>query len=288
MNAAGVNNPSRKEPTQNTMQSSTTDQFNKQLGAHGYLQHSKKGPGNYGGSEEHPYMPNDTQSDMTKEEQEPYTRVAGKSLPNKPPYGNFSQNRNLGARNINRRIVEDNLLRNASAERERNVGNESFRNDSIPHNHSFQHKYNNTLDQRMADFYQNPPQKPQAQYRYDPKEETLQQNEDKENEDRYLEHENQYIKEFYHQHDNRNEQTQTPDPNEEHDRGRGLAKNQTFGNRDRSVQPQNSVKYNPPEVSKSVQFRQAETIPAEPQHESYSRLGNRSKEVVQDVGELYC
>jgi hypothetical protein len=114
MNASGQAKQAPPPPQQNTaMSNSTTERFNKELGKHGYLKHTA--PVNYAPPQKYSdrgqYNPNDSASAMN----EPYKREAGKTT----SQNQASKSTSLGNRNLNRRIVEDNILRNQSAERMR-------------------------------------------------------------------------------------------------------------------------------------------------------------------------
>ena len=140
--------------------SSTTDNFNKQLGQHGFLKHSKNNSSPYSsqfGNNFQGMNPVSTENEI--KEQEPYRREAGRSL----LQGNSQKNqeRNRESSSINRRIVENNILQSSGPERSPS-GEASFRKDQnnpiksseIPPSQPPQ-----TFDNRYEQFYQNPPQK---------------------------------------------------------------------------------------------------------------------------------
>lgn len=325
MNTSGAQikpNHAQIQPIQNTG-NSISDKFSKQLGQHGFLKHS--GTQNYSASSKytnHPYDPNATDSSV-REEQEPYRREAGKSQV-QGAAGN-DQNRGLGSRNINRRIVEENLLRNQSAERMRPEGN-SFRAENI-NNNSFQHKYDNTLDAKHDKFYQNKNTLKQPnldqlkndtyyaqiqkqyeqlkqekmgikQYEQQSKEQ-LEQKYDQMRQDnnKYMDQDqfnsqqndpNNYMQDFYHpQNINRDEVTQTPEPEAKRDNHRKEFENEnSFKSRDRSLPPYNPNKLQVPQ--KQVQFQaQPQVYQQDQVSETHSKYGDiRSREAVEDAGKI--
>ena len=95
-----------------------SDKFSKELGQHGYLKHSGKPPIGYAPPSKYnadqPYYQENINDDSQAVEEEPYRREAGKStlhVQSKPPVfsSNQVQNRELGSRNINRKIIENNI-----------------------------------------------------------------------------------------------------------------------------------------------------------------------------------
>lgn len=323
MNSSGAQikpNHAQIQSNKNTG-NSIADKFSKQLGQHGFLKHS--GAQNYSGSSKYtsnPYDPNATDSSI-REEQEPYKREAGKSQ----VQGAVSndKNRGLGSRNINRRIVEENILRNQSAERMRPEEN-SFRGEKA-NNNSFQHKYDNTLDAKHEKFYQNQntqkqsnldqlkndthytqiqkqyeqlqQEKLEKQYEQQSRERLEQQYEQmrQENANKYVDQDqydiqqnepNNYMQDFYHpQNINRDEVTQTPDPEIKRDNYRKEFENEnTFKARDKSLPPHNPNKLQVPQ--RQVQFQaQPQVYQQDQVSETQSKYGDiRSREVVEDVG----
>ena len=98
------------------------------------------------------------------------------------------------------------------------------------------------------------------------------------------------IPEFYNPGANRNEETQTPEPRENRQNA-GIAKGkfETFKARDRSAQPNQNIKYDPPQLTKSVHIKNPELYIPENHHEIGSRQEeSRAKEMSQDVGMLLC
>lgn len=251
---------------------STTDKFNKELSKHGYFQHSHKAPSGY----IPPSKPN-------TEEQEPYRREVGKTSntnqAQSQPYSNFQNSRDMGSRNINRRIVEENVIRNASAERAYPNVNSSFREESLPVKNMSHHKYNNTLDKEMSDYYQNQNNRSvhhnQSMDQVDRREylnhlENMnrrynKQPEEQENEQSQYEQQhpsNNYLENYYHPRpQSRDEQIQTEDSNNQKPTSQGVnSRIVPQGGRDRSVEPRQTVKYEPPQVAKSVQLREPEHV----------------------------
>jgi hypothetical protein len=171
VNSKNTTNPA---PIQNASDS-VTNRFSKELGQHGYLKHTaKQAPQNYAPSEK--MMP-EGQYDNTEysaAQDEPYRREAGKvslggqnsSFRNEmpPPSSNHFQNytndkpslqneREMGSRGINRRLVEENIIRNASAERGFDNDTSKMYKPKPDNNASFQHRHNDSLDDRIQKYY---------------------------------------------------------------------------------------------------------------------------------------
>lgn len=159
--------------TQSTnMADSVSDRFSKELGQHGFLKHSNAAPKSYVPPQKTvPDRPYESQEEFQMAEPEPYKREAGKaslkpqtnSYRNsalQPSVGQFNSSevsrqpvyndREIGSRNMNRRIIEENLLRNASAERQQELETSKMYEQSLANNASFQHKYNDSFDSRLA------------------------------------------------------------------------------------------------------------------------------------------
>jgi hypothetical protein len=176
MSSSTVNVGKPPAPPSQDMSKSVSDRFSKELGAHGYLKHSKPGPNNYAPPDKvMPDKPYESQENSVLEEEEPYRREAGRAslgVPknshrnqniqkNQNQYNSYDANRQLnqqnrdreiGSRNMNRRLVEKNILRNASAERPQNDANRlQQQNPAV--NQSFQHKHSDSLDDRIQQHY---------------------------------------------------------------------------------------------------------------------------------------
>lgn len=295
-NKIGANPPAE-------MLSSTTDKFNKQLGQHGYLKHTNKVPSNYMPPQkyqpEYAYNQDDTASQSFREDQEPYRREAGKTTqPSQQlsqSFKNPSHNRDLGSRNINRRIVEENLLRNASADRGLQDADKSFRDKGVHKEHSFQPSYNTSLDHKMQEFYKNQTQKFQSKngpqddpyHMRNPSKYAQQNEEDQEQTDE--ERRNEYMSNLYAKHQNRDEVTQTPDANESNPRQEMRREPPPPRSRDVSLQRNQTVKYHPPQNPKTVQIKAPEYSQQEQNFDVQSRMSdNRSKEVHEDISKYFC
>ena len=154
-----------------TMTSSVTDRFSKELGQHGYLKHTNKtGPQNYQPPSktipENPY-------ESTTQSEEPYRREAGKlslggtqpsshrndgpqtsnTYENSRPSQQYQNDRKIGSRGMNRRLVEENIIRNASAERGFNPDASKLYDAPPDVNQSFQHRHSDSLDARIQKHY---------------------------------------------------------------------------------------------------------------------------------------
>ena len=284
------------------MLSSTSDKFSKQLGQHGYLKHTNKAPSNYMPPQkyqpEYAYNQDDTASQSFREDQEPYRREAGKTTqPSQQlsqSFKNPSHNRDLGSRNINRRIVEENLLRNASADRGLQDTDKSFRDKGVHKEHSFQPSYNTSLDHKMQEFYKNQTQKFQSKngpqddpyHMRNPSKYAQQNEEDQEQTDE--ERRNEYMSNLYAKHQNRDEVTQTPDANESNPR-QEMRRELPPRSRDVSLQRNQTVKYHPPQQQKTVQIKAPEYSQQEQNFDVQSRMSdNRSKEVHEDISKYFC
>ena len=163
---------------------SVSDRFSKELNQHGYLKHSNTMPKSYAPPQKvQPENPYESNIDQTGEDIEPYRREAGKTSlrnhgttyrnENIQPNENYqktheatarqaSQNeRDIGSRNMNRRLVEENLLRNASADRHLDNDTSKMYEGANLNNNSFNHKYTNQIDPRLGqqvNNYNNQPQ----------------------------------------------------------------------------------------------------------------------------------
>jgi hypothetical protein len=263
---------------------SGTDQFTAQLGKHGFLKHSNQNSANY-----HPptkYIQNESLNISSKQDSEPYRREAGKSL----QANQNQQSREMGSRNIKRKIVEDNILRNASAERSAADPNSSLRMNAHAHNNTFEPKSNHQLENRMQEFYQNQPH--QQKNDFDPyqnvqgnvENQRYPQSDHQDQDQAEQEQQNQYMQDFYHQKDNnRDENTQTPEPQEERPSRRDtLQEHQVSRARERSLQPNNHAA----KLTKSVNIQGHHEYP-EYGSDTQSRANpSREKEVLEDVGEF--
>lgn len=272
----------------------TGDKFSKELGQHGYLKHTGKPPINYAPSKyqaEPMYYQENTYENNQLADDEPYKREAGKASLNvqSKPHSfatNQVQNRDIGSRNINRRIVENNILRNASADRGYHENENSFRQE-LNKNNSFQNNYSSPLENKYQEVYQKQNNWPQ-----DPYEGQNQQIRDDEimyqQYEQEINQENQ-IPEFYNPKGGiRDEEMQNAETRDNYvNAGIARGRAETFKPRDRSLQPNQSVKYDPPQINKSVQFKNQELHAPEIVREIPSRQDeNRVKEMSQDVGML--
>jgi hypothetical protein len=284
MNSSSAYTPKPKPTVEQEMGKSTTDKFTQQLGQHGYLKHSNKVPVGYNPPTKY------TQNDTVYEEDEPHKREVGKAAVEQK---SVSQNRDMGARNINRRIVEENLLRNGSAERQINEGDRSFRHEPTSHNNSFEPRYDNSFENRMQNLNNNTSVDYQQYQQYygdpgynrqqdiDPRDQIEQnQTDDEDQQDRYPPHD------FYNQRpDSRNEFTQTPEPPEEKLQKAGIMKHhQHPKSRDKSVQPHQSIKYEADPLSKSVHIDPKNTSSYGEDQQKFDPF--RAREVLKDAGML--
>lgn len=269
------------------------DRFSKELGQHGYLKHSGKPPIGYAPSSKYgadqPYLQENTYENNQFTEEESYKREAGKAslnVQNKPPSfaTNQVQNREIGSRNINRRIVENNILRNASADRGYNENEQSFRHE-INKNNSFQNNYSNPLEDKYQEMYQKQNNWPQDPYEA----QNQQMRDDDMMYQQYEQEVNQEnrIPEFYNPKGANIEEDIQPLETKENQANVGIARGrvESYKPRDRSAQPNQSIKYDPPQLTKSVQFKNQELYQPENIREIPSRQDeNRAKEMNQDVG----
>lgn len=283
------------------MLSSTTDMFSKQLGQQGYLKHTNKANPNYPPPQkyqpEYGYTPDETANQSFREDQEPYRREVGKTTqPSQQlsqSFKNAPQHRDLGSRNINRRIVEENLLRNASADRGLHEADISFRDKGIHKDHSFQPSYNSSLDNKMQEFYKNQTQKLLSKNgnQDDPYHirnpskypQQIDENQDQAEEERRNEHMNNLYNANF---QNRDEVTQTPEPNESNPR-QEMRREPPPRSRDISLQRNQPVKYHPPQNPKTVQIKAPDYSQQDPNFDVQSRMSDtRSKEVHEDISKF--
>jgi hypothetical protein len=315
MNAPGLQVQQNSIPVKmsQNMGNATSDRFSKQLGQHGFLKHSAP-QNNYGMSKynDKTYDPNAAQS-MVREEQEPYRREAGKTHAQGP--GGNDQTRNLDSRSINRKLVEERLLRNQSVERRQEENNFT---EETPLNHSFQQKYNNTLGNKHENLYQNQQQQNADQMKNDVHHSQIQKQyeqlqreqmekeyeqdsrEQQEQQEREYEQMRQGSMDSYNNQEqfdprqnepmdvNRDEVTQTPEHEEKRNNYRReleLQKENTSKPRDRMPSPYNPPNHQPNQ--RQVQFQAQPQVYQDQVSETHSKQGDfRSREVVEDVGKI--
>lgn len=287
----------QKVSTQN-FRDSSTDQFSKELGQHGYLNHSKNvDPGLNSNYTNNSFNKNEDLSNSAKQAQEPYRREAGRSLMKENSHNN--QSNSLGERNISRRVVESNIIRNQSVERKR-PGDNILKGEQTNLDHSFQSKRENLLNDKFENFYQNQPNKyvPLGERKenlreavhiedYNREQNMPQSEEMKQDHDFYPPQQQEPEKDYYPVPENQ-------EINESLDQE--IQRNQNFRPSERSLQPSHSskfisqkqnIKYDVPQVQKSTQFyqNQQKETSSDLASENNSRIGDfRTKQVFADVG----